>query len=97
MSSKAERTKQRHEKVLSMYRGYIAELERAYKSHYDRRVAIAYAQLSAYTQGVYEMSQGGECRYYRKQFDEIFNQWKEENERLIGKRIAERTEWWHEH
>lgn len=97
MSSKAERVKKRHEKVLSMYRGYIAELERAYKSHYDRRVAIAYAQLSAYAQGVYEMSQGGECRYYRKQFDEIFNHWKEENEGLIGKRIAERTEWWREY
>lgn len=97
MSSKAERTKQRHEKVLSMYRGYINELERAYKNHDDQRVSIAYARLSAYTQGVYEMSQGGECRYYRKQFDEIFNHWKEENERLIGKHIAERTEWWREY
>ena len=83
-----EHAKKQRERILWIFEQYGLSKE---------HVAIAYAQLSAYTQGVYEMSQGGECRYYRKQFDEIFNQWKEENERLIGKRIAERTEWRREH
>lgn len=97
MISKAERVRRKHERVLDSYRGYLAELALAYKNHDDRKLAIEYRRLIAFTQGVYALCEGGEYRYYRKHFDEIFIKWKEEHEILITNHNIKRSNKLNEH